>query len=161
MSTRALETHGEVQQLVLQPKQQNHCEPSNGFPPPPNWKLATTIGRWMSNLSLLFLRARRCEVTMWKSHTRSLFSNMDSDPICLDETVSDFPHVFVLCHFRLLPARHRFSDLGRGSVACGQETDCSLVKWSGNSEFFRLSKTKPWETRDVELPKPNFKRHEI
>jgi hypothetical protein len=51
MSTRALETHGEVQQLVLQPKQQNHCEPSSGFPPPPNWKLATTIGRWMSNLN--------------------------------------------------------------------------------------------------------------
>ncbi len=54
-------------------------------------------------------------LTMSKSHTRSLFSNMDSDPICLDETVSDFPHVFVLCHFQLLPARHRFSDLGRVS----------------------------------------------
>jgi len=35
MSTRALETHGEVQQLVLQPLQQNHCEPSNGFLTPP------------------------------------------------------------------------------------------------------------------------------
>jgi hypothetical protein len=40
---------------------------------------------------------------------------MDSDPICLDETVSDFRHVFVLRHFQLLPARHRFSDLGRVS----------------------------------------------
>jgi hypothetical protein len=49
-------------------------------------------------------------LTMSKSHTRSLFSNMDSDPICLDETVSDFPHVFVLRHFHLLPARH--SDVG-------------------------------------------------
>jgi hypothetical protein len=49
---------------------------------------------------------------MSKSHTGSLFSNMDSDPICLDETVSDFPYAFVRPHFQLLPARHRFSDLG-------------------------------------------------
>jgi len=60
-----------------------------------------------------------------------------------------FPPCFCSPPPPLVACKTQWPRRGITSVACGQESDCSLVRWAGNSEFLKLSKAKPWETRDV------------